>query len=69
MGFVNTVMLKKQFLMYLLNAVSMKKRGKNDRRIKNKWNSGSKFVRKWSIEVNSKAFYDFIREMGLINRK
>ncbi len=27
-----------------------------------------KVLIKWASEVNSKAFYDFIRETGLINR-
>ncbi len=27
-----------------------------------------KVLIKWSSEVNSKAFYDFIKETGLINR-
>ncbi len=27
-----------------------------------------KVLIKWSSEVNNKAFYDFIRETGLINR-
>ncbi len=42
MGYVNTVMMKKQYLMYLLNVGSMNER-KNDSRIKEKYNSGVAF--------------------------
>ncbi len=71
MGYVNTVMMKKQYLMYLLNVGSMNK--KEEKMIeelrKNRIQElNFKVLIKWSSEVNSKAFYDFIKETGLINR-
>ncbi len=61
MGYVNTVMMKKQYLMYLLNV---------EEELRKNWiqELNFKVFIKFAREVNSKAFYDFIRETGLINR-